>query len=276
LQILGLNKLYSYGYNDYVLTASGPMPGYKNLKFFVACQAYNRLSQANRFQGFFQDSLTLTNSWYKNDGVTKIDSTMTYYANVPAGRIPGGGSVGLIANGNLVWDIKPFRVKIGGTYQKETSNGESSDPRQLLTISQRSDVTKTSNATAYLNFTHTIDPTAFYTLNASYYRDYTVTGDGLLWDNWAAYGDPTINPALTDTSLVRDWKLPFDDNFRIPMDNTPGNTWTERPRTEANGFHKQFGKQHELAIGGKLKCRLPLVLSRRATDLQAGPGREES
>jgi outer membrane receptor protein involved in Fe transport len=253
-QTLGINKLYSYGYNDYVLTASGPMPGYKNLKFFVAGQAYNRLSQTNRFNGFSQDTLTLTNSWFKNDGVTKLDSSMKYFANVPAGRTPGGGQVGYIANGNLVWDIKPFRVKVGGTIQRQESNGESADPRQLLTISKRSDRTIDQNATAYLNFTHTIDPTAFYTLNASYYRDYTVTGDGILWDDWAAYGNPTINPALTDTSLVRDWKLPFDDNFRIPMDNTPGNTWTQRKQEKFGAkidFIKQFGKQHELAIGGE-------------------------
>jgi outer membrane receptor protein involved in Fe transport len=251
-QTLGINKLYSYGYNDYVLTASGPMPGYKNLKFFVAGQASNRLSAVNRFNGFFQDTLTLTNTWYKNDGVTKVADTTQYYANVPAGRIPGGGSASNNVNGNLIWDIKPFRVKAGGTYFTREVTGESADPRQLL--NERGDRTEEKNATAYLNFTHTIDPTAFYTLNASYYRDYTVTGDGILWDNWAAYGDPTINTALTDTSLVRDWKLPFDDNMRIPFDNTPGNTWTERLQEKYGAkldFTKQFGKQHELAIGGE-------------------------
>jgi outer membrane receptor protein involved in Fe transport len=253
-QILGINKLYSFGYNDYVLTASGPLPGYKNLKFFVAGQAYNRLSDVTNFQGFKQDTLTLTNSWYKNDGVTRIDSTMKYYANVPGGRIPGGGSQGLIFNGNLVWDFKPFRVKVGGTLQSENSNGQTANPRQLLTIGTRSDKTIAQNATAYLNFTHTIDPTAFYTVNLSYFRDYSRTGDVMLWDNWAAYGNPVINTALTDTSLVRDWKLPFDDNFRIPMNNTPGNYWEQRKQEKYGlkwDFTKQFGKQHEVQIGGE-------------------------
>jgi outer membrane receptor protein involved in Fe transport len=273
-QILGIDKLYSFGYNDYVLTAGGPIPFAKNVKFFAAGQAYNRLSQATWFEGFQQDPTQVISKATTSEG-TKVNLTDTIAIDYPAGRMPGGGTYGYMGNGNLTFDFRPVRVKIGGSYQKERQTGETANPLALLTTPVRSNVTYISNYTGYLNVTHTIDPTAFYTLNLSLFNEVNESKDPVFGTDWAKYGDPAFNTALVDTSLERQWYLPFDDSMNWDFPGTPntGNAgYSKRDQTRMTGkldFTKQFGKAHEVKLGGELQLQKIRWFSFQAFNLAA-------
>lgn len=254
-EILGINKLYSFGYNDYVLTASGPVwPKTKNVKFFVAGQIYNRQSNATWFDGFQQDSLSIPGKWYKSDGVTAVYDTLDLFMDYAPGRVPGGGSEGQIVNGNLLFDFNPIRLKVGGSWSRTKATSQAYDPQDLFVVNYRPGKTLSGNYSGYFNFTHTLSPTMYYTLGASYLKDFSTTGDMLLWDNFAAYGDTLVNPALLDLSQERYFYLPFDDNFNILYPGTPRRSFLKNEQEKISAkldFTKQFGKAHELKLGGE-------------------------
>jgi hypothetical protein len=257
-EILGIDRLYSYGYNDYVLTAGGPvLPKYDKLRFFIAGQRRNRLSDAAWFQGFHQDSIQMisrTTTWHNE----QLTDTAILYIDQPPGRLPGGGSGGLTVQGNLLWDFKPFRVKVGGTWSQSRSTPQTGDPRGIYTIGTRDTRYHYGNYNGYFDVTHTINPTMFYTLAGSYSQKYNEYGDPLMgWDkdSWADWGDPTKNPTLVDTSQAwGSYLLPFNPNFAVGYPGTPAQYYhkeKEEKTTLKFDFTKQFGKHHEVKVGGE-------------------------
>ena len=257
-EILGINELYSFGYNDYILTASGPiLPEFRDLRFFVAAQSYNRLSNASWFQGFQQDEIQLINKTTDWHNVQHVD-TLNYSMDMPPGRQPGGGNAGLTVQGNLLFDLRPFRIKVGGTWHNSRSTGQTTDPENLLNIGTRSRRNHNQNYNAYLNLTHTVDPTMFYTISASYSNRNWENGDPLMgWDkdSWKDWGDPAINPTLVDSSDTwGNYPLPFDPNFRVFYPGSPVWDYNKGEETKLSlkfDFTKQMGKAHELKVGGE-------------------------
>ena len=167
-EILGIDKLYSYGYSDYVLTASGPvLPKYNKLRFFIAGQRRNRLSDATWFEGFQQDEIQVMLRFPDRYDVQFLD-TLDYSIDVPPGRLPGGGSSALTVQGNILWDFKPFRIKAGGTWHQGRSTPQTTNPQEFLAIGTRDRRTHTGSWNGYFNLSHNISPTFYYSVSGSY------------------------------------------------------------------------------------------------------------
>ena len=258
-QILGLKDQFSYGYDDYVMWGSGPVPAIPNLQFYVAGERYWRHPGNTWFDGFTEaDSVLGIATWLtagKDAGVSHKD-TVSLGMDFPPGRYPGGGTAGWTFNTNLIWDRKPFRVKFGGTYNLQRDQGGSTDPRSLLVTPVRTTLNKRGNHSAYVGITHVISPTTFYTLNLNYFTNHIEFGDPLMgWtrDDWPKWGDPVYNPALADTSQRRTLLGPGD--FSITYPGSPVDTYG-KDHTNMVGakldFTKQFGSAHELKLGGEL------------------------
>jgi outer membrane receptor protein involved in Fe transport len=252
--ILGIEDQYSFGYNHYYVTASGPiLPSLKNVRFFAAYEHYYEASDANRFQGWEQDSLQLIKDWSLNPSGTHTD-TMQLYADIPPGRLPGGGRLGDNLNVNVVWDKQPFRVKIGGTlHLSERNSASNGDPAGLYSVESRSRKYKYNNMSGYLQFTHSVDPTMFYTVNLNYARYNSKNGDPWYWDDIAKIGDPVFNSAVADTGVAKTFRHPIGVSLNAPY--YPVNTFNKYQESYMGlkfDLTKQVGKRHEFKIGGEV------------------------
>lgn len=280
-RILGINKLYSYGYDDYFLTAGGPVPGLKDMRFYVAAQHYWRGSIATWFEGWQQDSLEISRDWSLDSGkpwASTVADTVNLYANIPPGRIPGGGDLGNTINANIVWDHRPFRVKIGGSFHKRTyqerldfdtateDDRDGLGPLSLVDIPTRGYKDKYSNYSGYLRLTHTVNPTMFYTLNLNYFYKDRTYGDPIWWDDLRNPDDPTLNTAVVDTGLYKRFIHPIQIGFDAPD--------AVYRRYEKNNesylgakldLTKQWGKRHEFRTGGEFN-----YYTLRRYDIQTG------
>jgi outer membrane receptor protein involved in Fe transport len=131
-----------------------------------------------------------------------------------------------------------------------------------MTIGYRDRRYHNQNYSAYLNMTHNVDPTMFYTIAASYNKRNWENGDPLMgWDkdSWIEWGDPGINPSLMDTSQTYgSFPLPFDPAFSIGHAALgQGNVISTYRKGEEYKYTfkfdvtKQFGKRHEIKAGGE-------------------------
>ncbi|KPK72651.1 MAG: hypothetical protein AMJ79_15570 [Phycisphaerae bacterium SM23_30] len=256
-RILGIDKLYSYGYDDYFLTLGGPIPGMnEDIRFYVAAQHSWRGSSATWFEGWQQDSLELARTWSLDSGTpwaSTVADTLNLLANIPPGRIPGGGDIWNTVNANLVWDHKPFRVKIGGsfhdrTYQQRT-NG---DPLALYSVPTRGYKDNYDNRSAYVRLTHLVDPTLYYTLNLNYFYKAREYGDPIWWDDLRSPDDPLLNTAVVDTGLYKRFLHPLGIAFDAP--DRVYRTYEKNNESYMGAkldLTKQFGKRHEFRAGGE-------------------------
>ena len=255
-RILGIDKLYSYGYDNYYLTAGGPVPMLKNVRFYVAGQQLYRKSAATWFEGWQQDSLAVTRSWNLDQGkpwASTVTDTLQLYADIPPGRLPSGADKGYNLTGNIIWDHQPFRLKIGGSYYFRRNLGNATgDPEMLLTTDQRRARFEHNDYTGYAQLTHAVNPTMFYTLNLNYFFSGYQRGDNVWWDDIRSASDPLFNDCFVDTGVTKTYMHPIGINHNAP--NDVYNTFEKRSESYMGlklDLTKQFGKQHEVKTGGE-------------------------
>ncbi len=257
-RILGLDKVYSYGYDDYIFWTSGPVPGVNKLKFYLAGQRYWRHGDETQFEGFSEAATLLApGRWVTSgkDAGRVILDTLSLGMNFAPGRIPGGGNAGWTINGNFNLDLNPFQIKFGGTFNTQQDQAGANQPIDLLTLPARNYLNKRGNYSAYFNLSHVINTTTYYTLMLNYMNNYAEFGDPLLgWTraDWPTWGDPVLNPALLDTGYTRTFNVP--GSFTVEYPNTPVLQYG-KDNTDVLGakfdFTKQIGSAHDLKIGGE-------------------------
>ncbi len=270
---------YSYGLNEYVITASGPViPDNPNIRFFVAGQRIFNRSQPSFLDGIqfpnSFDSLQLLQTDYI---VTNRDSgKITYLTPGTTGQrghianllnstdLSGGRNFGGLDNdsygfnGNVYFDLKNFNIKVGGTFNNAVTfgnTGKALDAIEIAAGTFRPAKTLTVDGSMFAKFTQILDQTTYYTLNLSYYSYKTETGDAILFRDYAEYGDQN-NPA--NWQLVGPSKEPGSYQlwgWQIPiLGHEYQTTYTKGLRQNISGrgdFVKQFGKTWELKIGGE-------------------------
>ncbi len=277
---------YSYGQNEYNVTASGPLiPSNNHVKFFVAGQRIFDRSTPSfldgvKFPGIF-DSTQLTGTDYI---VQNKDSSI--YTALPAGSTPrrsqlaqllnnaniqGGRTLDGLANdlyggeGNVYFDYPNINVKVGGSYNSSvqySSIGKSFDVIQALTNSYRPGKTEQTDGSAYIKMTQIFDPSTYYTVNLGFLTYYTESGDALLFRDYVDYGNPDnpLNPTLIGRSEEPPALNIYGFNFNAPGDynaapsGTAAGSYSEGLRQSFQGrldFVHEFGKEWELKIGGE-------------------------
>lgn len=279
---------YSYGLNEYNVTASGPVsPSDNHIKFFVAGQRiFNRSNPSFfdgvKFPGIF-DSTAMAGTDYI---IQNKDSSL--YTSLPGGSTPrrsqltqllnnanilGGRTLDGLANslyggeGNIYFDYANLNVKVGGSYNTSvqySSIGKSFDVIQALTNSYRPGETQQTDGSAYIRMTQIFNPSTYYTVNLSFLTYYTESGDAFLFRDFVDYGNPD-NPLNTNL-IGRSEQAPaltiYGFNFNAPGDlnaapsGTGAGSYSEGLRQSLQGrldFVHEIGKQWELKLGGELE-----------------------
>ncbi|NOY76659.1 MAG: TonB-dependent receptor [Calditrichaeota bacterium] len=215
----------SWGYNDYTVTAGGPVPFVpkKKLRFFIAAERNYNHGYATNWQGITLDTV-----------LTSFGKVFPIKVNYGPGPYPGYHNSTYDVNGNLTFTpSSSFRLKAGGTFHFGTDQAGGSW-NDLLNYRKNS-LNKRWNASGYFKFTHQLSPRMFYVLNLNYFYYNREFGDPDLWDDIAKYGDPKYNAGL------RKWGLGYNFSlFGLMYPQLPGQVTSWYGKTAQTNLGPKF------------------------------------
>jgi len=176
---------YSYGYNLYNLAVSGPVPYTNERLRFYGIVEYNYRQDRSPSWG----PTTQASVW--------APTTAEQFALNPTpvdvyGVKPNNQEVRWNGTGNLYWDQKTYKIKIGGnaTLRKFRDYVHAYAPFNWGDMPKYSSDTYTG----YAKGTWVIGQKAFVEANVNYYYYYYTAMDNRNGDNLLGYGDPFVNP----------------------------------------------------------------------------------
>lgn len=253
---------YSYGYNVYNLTASGPIP-YTNdkLSFIVSAEKtyrYDRGPSSGTHPeldgNFTNEEIWMTRDDLISERIPESDWILPV-KNVE-GPLPYNSTDQWALNGNVVIDLNPIRIKLGGN--GTVSNWR--DYNQFITFvdGARAYDRDNFNYSGYLKVTHTLSPNTFYDATAYYSAFGNEISDPILGRNLGDYGDLTdwnnnglYNAVLPQDGLVNQSIIRLGSGIYNP----PENPMTQYDMNRSNvlgaklDFTHQIGRTHELKTG---------------------------
>lgn len=250
---------YSYGYNVYNLALSGPV--FTNAIRFFGAGEYNFLrdrrptaSSHPQLDGTFtQDQINLTRQQLEAQKIPFADWILPV-KNV-TGPLPNNSLRRWSFNGNLLFDIKPVQLKLGG-------NGTIDDFREYtqafaLTNLDHSPYDKVFATSLYAKVTHTLSPNTYYMATGYYSMHGDERYDAVFARNVADYGDATdFNNNGIRAPFLKQNGLNTPDVRRLGTGLfNPVQTWDdyELNRAEVLGakldLTHQIGLMHEIKAG---------------------------
>ena len=249
---------YSYGQNDYSLQISGPViPGDNKYKFFVASEYLSSVTGANWYP-----ELNIKGIVDNNYNAAGGHDTINVYW--PA-RITGKNDFDYQYrfNGNVVIDMKPFQIKIGGTHRYLNFNNGYGVSR----IFMGNDISKTEGyeQTGNLKLTHFLTPNTFYNINFNMYNRYQETYDKNYKFDWAAYGDSvaaakygvkmrSLGTSWTDPNAYSFWDWSFYRDGTRAATGDGAAAFSKVKQSYIGGsfdFTHQIGITQEIKLGGE-------------------------
>ncbi len=272
---------YSYGLNEYIVTAGGPViPGNQKIRFFLAgSRTFNRSDPSFQDNVKFPisfDTLQIRGADIRLSNVD-TDSGRTFgAADGSTGRrqqiaallnnldLKGGRNFGGLSNdswslnGNVYFDLTDFNIKVGGSYNFGTSFTNLGKGLALARVadgSYRPGRTETTDQSGYVKFTQVLDQSTYYTINANYFSYFQEQGDHILFSDYEEYGNYK-NP--NNSNLVGPSReLPAYSVYGFTV-QSPGfmsqKTYNKVSRTSFSGrfdFVRQVTKTWELKVGGE-------------------------
>ncbi len=238
---------YSYGYSEYVLTASGPIfPTLKNVRFFVAGDyTWNRTPIA------FNPEINYNNIY--DPALGNLADTLNFI--YPGGYRLNQGARTVQVQGNLSFDLKPFNIKFNGSFQRDDSrNGVGIT--NILTA-PRAGQHEAQTITASAKVTQVLNDRAYYDLIFNYFGNFYVDMDPIFQHDITAYGDSVLN-AQVGTTLRGDGQMPADlraYGFAFTNGAIPYNLYRKMRTNSLGGkvsLLYQIGQHHELKTGADL------------------------
>jgi outer membrane receptor protein involved in Fe transport len=220
---------YSYGYNEYSTSLSGPIiPGMKHTFFF---------SGARRWR---QDN---TPSWGWAENENKPEG-------FKGGVIPGNISSDWAFTAKLKFYLsKKMNVKGSVVWTDRTISNI--NPIWLYNTAHAPEW-NTEDRSYNVTFTHTLSANTFYNLRANYFHTFRQRYDRYFEDDLLAYGDPTKNPMVSAGSY--DYGQQY--NARIEPDFfAPGCQFNDYFKNETDYYGIDFdlthqqGKHHTIKTG---------------------------
>lgn len=248
----------SRGYRNIVGTASGPVPGVANLRFFLAGQHnYERNDQAMflepfRFEGLVTDDKGSRPAGEPLPGPVEFKKNYLYNNHTQNNQMQG----------TLLYTLNQFKFKFSGTAEeiRNPSGGGWTSALPYYFNQKRNQDQKTRRIFGNLRFTHVVNPTTFYEIGVSYQRRDFRSYDPDLKHNWRAYYDSAANAAIGYDGWQSRYEGPlgystiFDFNFFHP--NTPNNSYSKNNQTGIGAtvdFTSQVNSNWELKAGGSLE-----------------------
>ncbi|MFQ6674895.1 MAG: TonB-dependent receptor domain-containing protein [Fidelibacterota bacterium] len=180
---------YSYGYSDYVLTLSGPLM-FRNIRFFLAgennfMRDYNPLFWSGSPQ-FWSDG-TPVDTVYDTGvrGGQKGDMEVLKWS---PGNLPGRMRNRYGANGTLLFDFHPIRIKTAGAYtwQRQRINGF---PIMYLFARDRLPLSDASELLLNTKLSYFFTSKSFLEVNVNFLDRRQKTYDPWFKDDFLAYSD---------------------------------------------------------------------------------------
>ena len=247
---------YSYGYNDFTASLSGPLVGDK-IKFFALL---DNLSQADAnpqpFNGF--------NLGVVADGITPGDTLNLKY---PGGPQPGNLSTQYTGTGTVTFDFNPLIFRLVGTYTSYSGRADQSIFNMF--DYNRLGVVNSQNGDFSLKMTHLLSPSTYYEITAGYVFNTGKTNDPQLGDNYLAYGDSAAN-ARAGVTWYRRYREIADNHlgpyltplayqlftFNFAAPNAPLTGFNKYQNTNLNlnaAFSSNLNKENSIKFGGELQ-----------------------
>lgn len=235
---------YSYGYSEYAVTIGGPViPGYKDLKFFLAGNNIFRRSRAA-----FDRGIDMKNVVDPSRGAL-ADTIDIYY---PAGYLVANPASSYQVQGNLTFDLNPITLRVNANYVRNWSR----DGVGITTYAARRSATLNESQiiSGSIKGTHVLAANAFYDIIVNYYTDLSFSMDPIFKHNTSAYGD-----SLENAKVGRNLQ---GDGFQLSRAFAYGYNFLKEDETRA-GYEKrkystlggkfnflyQLGKNHEFKAG---------------------------
>ncbi len=251
---------YNYGHNLVVATLGGPLISDK-IRFFVAGEMNNHEDDAVRFSKGFKFENRI-DDWV---GLSNDDIPDTMDLIYPDGFTPKQKDNYYSINGTVTLDL-PIKVKLGAMYTgREYARGD--DP-MLTSLNSRTYAYKTETMMLTGKLTKFFSSKSFLELRGSYYKYHRESNDSWFGNDWKKYYDSTAVADYTldkygDSSQVvhyRDaWRDQYDyyfNGFTMERNGDPTNLYLDQEREFfeiAGDFSTQYGKHHEIKLGGTFK-----------------------
>jgi len=207
---------YSYGYNVYNFTASGPLFSNK-IKFFASAERTYRADRRPSvgehpiLGGEFSTAEILYRTADMDSlGIPKNQRILP--VNMVGGPLPNNDLGRWSLNGNLLFDLNPIRIKIGGNGTIDKWNAYSQ--YYTLVNSAHTRHHDDNNFNIYGKITHTLGAKTFYEGTAYYSQFKTESGDPIFWRNVLDYGDK--NDINNNGNFISEYPTPSNVGYAVP------------------------------------------------------------
>lgn len=271
---------YSYGYNDFTATFSGPVPGTNNkLRFFAAgerrtlddyIQRFNRgfsvthvdeeefaaMTQAEQLASIQAGRFPITLEENRNDDTEAAIQALGI--DFPNGNVPGADREEWIGNGTLTYDAKPFLFRLGASFNWRKQDEVIGRIPTMAFNQDRLEQEEFSSALVNFRITHLLSSKSFYEVNLSYFDRRAKTYDPIMGDNFWALWDSTANAAKGIPFFDQDspWQggdqpmEVFGFDFTAPGSPVQSNTWKNKRKYLGGSFNFTTQlPQHEVKFG---------------------------
>ncbi len=248
---------YSYGYSDYVFTASGPVFTDKLKVFISAENAFNRdtpkFFDANPV-AFSDGALLDTTKVYDTgfNGGSKLDYQ---YLTWGAANILGNSRNRYTMNGTVLFDNNPLLIRLAGAFTWQRNSATNG----IFNIYNSDRINKGDFSSLLLNLkgTYILGANSFVEGNVGFYDGRSKTYDPIFKDNYLLYSDSLAasqfgwtQPGYSTSSVPYDF---YGYPFNRPGTNLSGFTKTHNNYMTASlSFTGQLGK-HALKMGGSFQ-----------------------
>jgi len=245
---------YSYGYSDYVVTFSGPLPRYEKVKLFLAGE--------NRFIRDYTPTFWSGSPAFWSDGA-RLDTVFdtgtrggkkgeAAVLSWKPGNIPGRLQNRYAFNGTSLFDFKPVQLRIAGTYswQRTRSNGI---PLMNLFTMDRLPLQDESSGFVNAKLTYFPKPATFLEANLSFLDQRSKSYDPNFDDDILFYSD-SLKAAEKGWHYPRYAEVPRPYDFYGFPFNRPGTLLTGYGKSQLSYYGGSLGltsafRQHELKAG---------------------------
>ncbi|MCL5031054.1 MAG: TonB-dependent receptor [Bacteroidetes bacterium] len=246
---------YSYGYNDFTATLSGPIT--EKIKFFGLFQNLTQADETPQPGDGFNFGLV-------GDPNTGDTITVKY----PGGPDPGANTNRYTGTGTITLDFNPIVVRILGNFSARTSRGNGG-VWNMFDLN-RQGITDLSNGDFGFKVTHILSPNTYYEISGGYIFNQSKTYDPLLKDSFLTYGDSVANAqaGAVWNRRAREVNASYYGRYLQPLPyelfaltgftapNAETSTFNKSRSQNINlsaSFSSQLSKEHSLKFGGEIQ-----------------------
>jgi hypothetical protein len=244
---LGAN---SNGYTNFVGTIGGPIPGFENIRLFIAQEInYTDDQDARFYEPFAYYGLEAPNVGEDPNDFDLVDIVWDGKST------PNNEAERYTTNATALLDFKNIKIKVGGayTYAKNRQN----DAPIINILNDRGGFIDFNNLLLNLKGTYVLNDKMFIEARTSYFYNSTERLDDWFGNAYRDWFDPNKSAARGSIAFENDRLKTYDVlGFYMSKPGTPygGNsTFYQKQRQEyyafAASFTGQFGKNHEIKAG---------------------------